>query len=614
MRKRILASLLLCTALAAGLLLGGCSGNGGPGKASEDARITVYLWENVLFKDFEDYVEEQCPDVDVEFIAGNNNVFIYDYLEKNGALPDIITTRRFAAADAKELSPYLMDFSTTDVVSTYYPYALQYYTSANGEVQWLPVCGIPEALVLNKSLLDTYKIAVPENYEEFSAMCRELKKHGIAPYSHDLSADYSAHSLLQGSALDQFASIEGIEWRAQAEAAEGETPFDDELWTRIFTEADTFIKDTGLKADSLTKSFDTVQDEFLSGKAAFRNATPATMAMLQEQMDAELIRLPYFAQTGSESWIYTYPSLNIALNKSLQDDPQRLAAAQKVLDCFLSEEGQKIIAAGAGLISYNTNVPSDLAGMAGVEDEVKANAFYIRYASNNSFAASLAAISGLVDGSLSVKQAVKVFEDGMNVTAVAEEEPAIEFEKAYSLALNESGGRDAASSVLTTARLNAGADLAFSPYYNFAASVYQGPATAREVGLIPNVNQGAPLSKATVTGAQLKQLVAGYLEDTGLAFDVSTRYELPVASGMKMILCQTDGGYALEDIEVGGTAVDDDANYTIILPHLQVGALVQRVLPGVELEDIATTVAVLWSQTVAAGTQPAAPEDYIAIK
>lgn len=611
MRTRIVAALLMSAVLMAGLLAG-CS-SGGSSKGSSE-KVTVYLWENVLFKDFEDYVEEQCPDVDVEFVAGNNNVFIYDYLEKNGSLPDIITTRRFAEADAKALSPYLMDFSSTDVLSEFYPYALQYYTSASGEVQWLPVCGIPETLVLNKSLLDTYKIAVPESYEEFAAMCKELKKHGIEPYAHDLSADYSAHSLLQGSALDQFASIEGIEWRTQAEAAEGEIPFDSKMWTQVFTEADTFIKDTGLKADSLAKVFDDVQDEFLSGKAALRNATPAVMAALQETMDAELIHLPYFSQTGQGSWVYTYPSLNIALNKSLQDDPKRLEAAQKVLDCFLSEEGQKIIAAGAGLISYSANVASDLAGMEGVEEEIKANAFYIRYASNNSFSASLAAISGLVDGSLSVKQAVKVFEDGMNATASAEAEPVIEFEKSYSLALNEAGGRDAASSVLTTARLNAGADIAFSPYYNFATSVYQGPATAREVGLIPNVNQGAPLSKATLTGAQLKQLVAGYLEDTGWAFDVSTKYELPVASGMKMILAQTDGGYALEDIEVGGAPVDDAASYTVILPHLQLGAVVERVLPGVELEDIATTIAALWSQSVAAGTQPAAPEDYLALK
>ena len=45
----------------------------------------------------------------------------------------------------------------------------------------------------------------------------------------------------------------------------------------------------------------------------------------------------------------------------------------KVLNCFLSQEGQEIIAAGQGMVSYNADVPSDLRGMTGVEEEAVAN-------------------------------------------------------------------------------------------------------------------------------------------------------------------------------------------------------------------------------------------------
>lgn len=611
MRKKIIASLLLCTVMTVGLL-SGCSTDNGQEKVAAESKVTVYLWENVLFKDFEDYVEEQCPDIDVEFVAGNNNVFLYDYLEKNGQLPDIITTRRFSAADAKALSPYLLDFSSQDVLSGYYPYALQYYISANGEIQWLPVCGIPETLVVNKSLLDTYNIDVPESYEEFAAMCKALKKHGIEPYAHDLSADYSAHSLLQGSSIDQFAGIDGIQWRADAEAADGKTDFDETLWTKIFDEADTFIKDTGLTAQSLTKEFNDIRDEFVSGKAAMLNATPAVMAMLQEVMDDKIIRLPYFSQTDNESWIYTYPSLNIAMNCDLQNDPERMAAAQKVLDCFLSAEGQKIIVAGAGLISYNTDVESDLAGMEGVEEEIKQNAFYIRYASNNSFSASLAAITGLVDGSLTKEQAFATFQDAFNAST-AQGEPVVDFKQTYSLALNEAGGRDAASAVLTTARNAAQMDLAFSPYYNFAASVYQGSATQREVSVIPNVNQGAPLLCAQLSGAQVKQLVGAYFGDTGCTFDVTTKYELPVASGMKLVVSKVQGGYVLDDIQIDGASIDESATYKIAITS-QVVPVFERVFPDMTLEDMGTNIEGLWNGVVGTGVQPDAPEDYIEVK
>lgn len=133
---------------------------------------------------------------------------------------DIITTRRFSAADAKNLSPYLMDLGSYDVVSSFYPYALQYYTNTDGEIQWLPVCGIPETMIVNKTLFDQYGIDIPEDYEEFVQTCAELKDKGLKPYVYELSADWAAHTLIQSAALDQFASMDGIAWRSEAESSD----------------------------------------------------------------------------------------------------------------------------------------------------------------------------------------------------------------------------------------------------------------------------------------------------------------------------------------------------------------------------------------------------------
>ena len=156
-------------------------------------------------------MKEQCPDVDVEFISGNNNVFLYDYLGRHGELPDIITTRRFSGVDAQNLCSYLLDLSSYDVVSDFYPYALQVYQESDGGVRWLPVCGIPETMIVNKTLLDKYDIAIPENYAEFADVCAKLQENGIKPFVRDWVADYSNHSLLQGAALDQFTGLEGIQ-------------------------------------------------------------------------------------------------------------------------------------------------------------------------------------------------------------------------------------------------------------------------------------------------------------------------------------------------------------------------------------------------------------------
>ena len=157
MKKRRIWALLLSVVLLI-TTLGGCGSFGGKQEAGnnrkDDNHLTVYLWDSSLLGEFASYVKEQCPDVEVEFIAGNNNVFLYDYLEKHGELPDIITTRRFSAADAQNLCPYLLDFSAYDVVSDFYPYVLQFYQESDGGVHWLPVCGIPETMIINKTLFE----------------------------------------------------------------------------------------------------------------------------------------------------------------------------------------------------------------------------------------------------------------------------------------------------------------------------------------------------------------------------------------------------------------------------------------------------------------------------
>lgn len=618
MMRRYLAFLLLAALLLTSLF--GCGAKRSETEKQDTAatqtdrkHLTVYLWDSSLMGEFAAYVKQQCSDVDVEFLSGNNNVFLYDYLEKHGELPDVITTRRFSAADAQMVCPYLLDFSAYDVVSDFYPYALQYYTESSGGIHWLPVCGIPETMIVNKTLLDQYGIAIPESYAEFADACAKLQENGIKPVVRDWAEDYSDHSLLQGAALDQFTSLEGMLWRSQADSADGTITFDKELWTNIFREVSTFAKDTGLGAEDAQMNWGTAYEAFVSGSAAITCGTPGNMAGYQSVMADELVRLPYFSQTSDESWIYTYPSLNVAVNSSVEEDEGKMDAAMQVLNCFLSQKGQEIIAAGQGMISYNVDVPSDLNGMTGVEDEVKKNAFYIRYASNASFAASLKAVSGILTGELDEQQAMEVFES--TLTASAEEEEVVaEFGSTYCLALNEKGGRDAASAVLTTVRKSYGADLAFTPYYYYTASLHAGGHTQKEISMmVKNGNSHAHLAMAELTGREVKTLVEEYLKDTGTAFQVTNKYEFPIASGMKLTLSDTENGYVLKNIEVDGAAIGDDTVYRILL-STEFNSLFARVFPNQKApERLGKNLAKAWSSLMMEGVQPAQPEDYIEI-
>ena len=193
-------------------------------------------------KNIAPYIHEQFPDQDIEFIIGNNDTDLYSYFKEHDELPDIITVRRFSGTDAQDLQPYLMDFASYDVVSKYYSYAVQYYKNEEDEIQWLPICGIPQTIIANKTLFDQYGVKIPGNYEEYVQACQQFYDNGIKPYSMDLGEDWSNNEIIQAAAIGEFTSLDGIEWRNGAETAADEVKFDDALWKRIFQKPASFLR------------------------------------------------------------------------------------------------------------------------------------------------------------------------------------------------------------------------------------------------------------------------------------------------------------------------------------------------------------------------------------
>ena len=118
-RNRVLSALFVMAAVI--LLLAGCAGNSVEKEEKEDAEtITVYLWSTNLYEKYAPYIQEQLPDINVEFVVGNNDLDFYKFLKENGGLPDIITCCRFSLHDARPLKDSLMDLSTTNVAGAVY--------------------------------------------------------------------------------------------------------------------------------------------------------------------------------------------------------------------------------------------------------------------------------------------------------------------------------------------------------------------------------------------------------------------------------------------------------------------------------------------------------------
>ena len=97
---------LLCLLLLVALLVTACGGK----EAKQDERpITVYLFTVELLRDYAPFIQAKLPDVELQFVVGNNDLEFYKFLKEQGSLPDIFTNRRFALHDAAELREQLLE-------------------------------------------------------------------------------------------------------------------------------------------------------------------------------------------------------------------------------------------------------------------------------------------------------------------------------------------------------------------------------------------------------------------------------------------------------------------------------------------------------------------------
>ena len=66
---------------------------------------------------------------------------------------------------------------------------------------------------------------------------------------------------------------------------------------------------------------------------------------------------------------------------------------------------------------------------------------------------------------------------------------------------------------------------------------------------------------AKINGKQVCELVKNYLADADENFYVTNKYELPIASGMKMIVNQEESGCSLKDLTVNDKKIDKEKEY-----------------------------------------------------
>ena len=611
-RNRIISALMVLVMGA--LLMTGC---GGKSTEKEDAEtLTVYLWSTSLYDKYAPYIQEQLPDINIEFVVGNNDLDFYKFLDENGGLPDIITCCRFSLHDASPLKDSLMDLSTTNEAGAVYNTYLNNFMNEDGSVNWLPVCADAHGFVVNKDLFEKYGIPLPTDYDSFVFACQAFKEKGIRGFTADYFYDYTCMETLQGLSAADLTSAEGRKWRtAYSDPANTEkVGLDDVVWPKAFERMNQFIQDTNLGPDDLNMTYDDVIDMFQNGEVAMYFGSSAGVKMFQDQ-GINTGFLPFFEENG-EKWLMTTPYFQVALNRDLEQDEARKEKAMKVLNVMLSDEGQnKIISEGQDLLNYSQNVTLKLTEyMQDVKPAIEENHMYIRIASNDFFAISKDVVSKMISGDYDAEQAYQAFDAQLLDDENVSDDVVLSSSKSYSNYFHSEGGNESYSVMANTLRDIYGTDVLLATGNSFTGSVLKADYTEKMTGdmIMPN---GLAAYKKEMSGAELKEILKAFVEGYEGGLVPFNQGSLPVVSGISMEIKENEDGYTLSEVKKDGKRIQDDDSFTVtclaIPRHME--SLLADKDSTFEAED--TTVKDTWMNYVLEGDVVLAePEDYITLR
>ena len=615
---RRLVSVLAALVMAVSLLAGCGTKTAEQVQEQEDAQtIQVYLWSTSLYETYAPYVQSQLPDVNIEFIVGNNDLDFYKFLQENGGLPDIITCCRFSLHDAAPLKDSLMNLAMTNEAGAVYNTYLNSFKNEDGSVNWLPVCADAHGFVVNRSLFEQYGIPLPTDSESFAAACQAFEKVGIRGFTADYAYDYTCMETLQGLSAAELTTTAGRKWRtAYSDPANtARVGLDDTVWPGAFERMARFIQDTHLTAEDLEHTYDDVMNLFRNGKVAMYFGSSAGVKIFQDE-GIDTIFLPFFSQNG-EKWLMTTPYFQIALNRDLEQDTARREKAMKVLNVMLSEEAQnRIVADGQDVLSYSQNVPLRLTEyLKDARDVVEENHMYIRIASNDFFAVSKDVVSKMIAGEYTAKQAYRAF----NAQLLAEDAPAddeivLTSGKSYSNVFHKNGGNASFSVMANTLRGIYGTDVLIAAANSFTGSVLKADYTPKMAASMIMPNSLLAYQRA-MTGAELKETVRAFVEGREGGFVPFNRGSLPVVSGIAVEVKEASGSYTLTGITRNGKPLRDDDTVTVtcLATSKQMAPLLADKSAGFTGGD--QQVKSTWTEYVSGGGAALAePENYMTLR
>lgn len=533
---------------------------------NEKIEVSMYLWDKSMTSELTPWLEEKFPEIDFNFVIGHNSIEYFKDLKNRNYLPDIITCRRFSLYDAVDLSDSLLDLSESDIVGSFYDSYLSYNREESGAIRWLPMCADVDGYIANVDLFTKNNIKLPTNYQEFKEACLAFENLGIKGYINDYHEDYSCLEALQGSSIPNLMNLEGMIWRTKYEGfIQGETELNNNLWKNVFNNFSNYLNDTFVDNSSDFVEFGTMKKAFYDNEAAIMRGTASDCVVTREVTGMNAVMLPYFGETKDDSWLLTYPTCQIAVNKDIQREEKKEEAIKSVLKAIFSDEGQKRVSTSKAVLSYNKDVDIKINEVfSEVKDCINKNHLYIRLASIEMFSISKDIVQKMITKEYDSNEAYQEFNNRIAKNKIKEELPVITNQLEYYDYKLIEGGNPSQSSFLNTLRKGLSNEIAIGYSTVVTTPIFSGEYNEEQLGWL--CGNKSYIRQGYLTKEEIILVLEWLINTKDNSNPIRNKNLIPVVSGMEYsIKDNKDGSYKLIDVLINGRPLEDDKLYNVMM-------------------------------------------------
>ena len=328
------ACLILSCIVATGLI--GC------GKTDETAKKHEAVTFMAPYLDVDSFIEEvhkTYPEVNLEVITysgSNTTTYLQNMLEADD-LPDICT-QTFYKPDVVDVSDKMIDLSGYDFTDNYVESRLK-EVSDEGVLYMLPSLYNCYGITYNKTLLEQHGWKLPTSFTELEELADKAKEAGVTLCMAQIQYPGSAFQYICNIADAGFlGTLSGKQW--QKDYLSGKANVSDTEGMMDSMEYIQKWKDIGMFDSSNSDPIDDskTREAFIKGNALFLLG-PQNGIMDSEDTTDKFGLMPYLSEDGSQNVFILNVNRFYGLNKKLENNPEKLEDALKVMKVLSTVEG-----------------------------------------------------------------------------------------------------------------------------------------------------------------------------------------------------------------------------------------------------------------------------------